>query len=343
MTQNPTFVADTVSSGVGNIVEYELTYQNASTTDPYPSIRLRVADPGFPTVPVGRNADNPTNTLVAPAVAPTRNTTNSTWTYRFRWEPADTAAVDLPDGSYDIRALLDGTNATSVTSPAGCLEGITVDALVAEEPVFTVVKQGGLVCQAENSARIDYTISVTNSGPVAGSIDFVRDTLDPAVIALGITPTGIVPTFGTYSSGAITWVGNAGDLAFIAGQTKTYTYSITIPSTQVTRFRTTGVNNTVQVQYDTGTTTDNTTEFDLTTPMTCSIIVIPVTSIFTDSTRFLLMGMIFMIGGYTIYRYRIGATQVQGFLQALTRPLNFESMVLHDEKFRERGGKKRRN
>lgn len=334
LTQNPSFISDTISSGVGNIVEYELTYQNASTTNPYPNIRLRVADPLTPTVAIGRDADNPTNSLVAPAVAPTRNATNSTWTYRFRWEAADITNVDVPDGTYNVRVLLDGTNATAITSPAGCLESITVDAAAAEEPIFTVVKQGSLVCQTNNNARIEYTITVTNVGPVPGSIDFVRDTLDSGVVALGITPTDIVPSFGVYSAGQITWVGTPADRAFTPGQVKTYTYAITIPAAQVTAFRTNGVNNTVQVQYDTGTTTDNVTEFDLTTPMTCSVIVIPVTSIFTDSTRFLLLGMVFMIGGYIVYRYRIGAMQVQMLLKAITRPLNFEEMVLHDKKFR---------
>jgi len=295
-------------------MQYTLVYQHPSTTNPYPNIRLRVGPSGSP---VGRDGNSTSSSLVSiiPSTGYSYDSVTSRHTYRFRWEAASTGGVAVANGTYDVRVLLDGT--TELSSPASCTETIQVQSTAEQQPLFNIIKQSAPVCEANGNAVLNYTISVTNIGPVQGVIDFVRDDLDNNIVGLGITPTDINPSFGTYSNGVITWTGTVLDRTFAAGQTKQYTYRITIPANQVINFIATGVENQALVQYDTTTTTDNTDSFDLRTFLSCTTPSIPNTGIFDDG-RFLLIGLLFTILGILTYRYDLAKRMARPLVMNVT-------------------------
>ncbi len=328
--------ADPIVSGTGNFVDYTLIYNNSSSTDPYPNIRLRV---GPSSGALGRDANNTASALVAPIPAGgvVHDSVANTWTYRFRWEAVSTAGAVIPNGTYDVRVLLDGI--TDLTSPAACTETIQVSSSAQESPLFDILKQSAAVCVNGGNQQINYTITVSNVGPVTGTIDFVRDTLDSNVVALGISPTNINPAFGTYASGVITWTGTVADRTFTTGQVKQYTYMITIPQNQLINFVSTGVRNQALVQYDTPTSNDNTDSFDVRTFMNCTINGIPTTGIL-DDPRLFLVGIAFMILGYMAYKHQFGKNISEILLTGIGEKVNrsvvgleytnFEDSMMYD-------------
>ncbi len=290
-----------IKAGAGNVVQFILTYQDSSATDPFPNIKLRVGPSGSE---VGRDANNITQTLVS-AVHRVDIVTFK-HSYMFTWEAVSTGGVDVPAGTYDVRVMLDGTSATDITIPTACTSTVTVSAVAAQEPVFSINKSSVPTCDSSTGDEIiAYTITISNIGPVQGTINNVEDTYDTTAASLGITPTGVTPT-GTIANGKITWVGDAAARTFSAGQSKTYTYNLRIPKSSLNGFLNVGFLNHAVVSYNTSTTTDNTASFDLRTPMNCSLTVIPITGIFDDG-RFLLLGIVLVSAGYLVYRYRIGS------------------------------------
>lgn len=289
---------DPINTGVGNTIIYTLVYQNPSTSNPYPNIRLRVGPSGSP---VGRDANNTSSALVSviPSTGYSFDSVTLRHTYRFRWEAATTGGAPITDGTYTVRVMLDGVN--DIASPADCLETIQAQSTAEEQPLFSIVKQANPVCVENGNIQINYTITATNIGPVTGVIDFIRDTIDTNLVAASIVPTNIDPNFGSYSNGVITWTGTVNDRTFTSGQSRQYTFRITIPSAQIVNFSAEGVLNQVLVQYDTSTTNDNIDSFEIRTPASCSTTSIPETGIFDDG-RFLLFGILFTIVGILIYR-----------------------------------------
>lgn len=291
--------ADPIASGTGNYLEYTLRYQNPATTNPYPNIRLRVGPSGSP---VGRDALNTSSQLVS-SYAYTFDAITSTHTYKFRWEAAAPNGTGVSAGSYDVRALLDGS--TALTSPTECLESITISQTAVVEPLFNVVKSGAVVCESDGDARVDYTITASNIGTVSGVIDFVEDKYDANAVTLGIQPTSINPTYSSVSGGKITWTGDVAARTYTAGQSKTFTYTLTIPRANLLTFTAPGVVNQVKLQYDTSTTQDNSTTFDLRTLLNCTPTAIPNTGIFDDA-RMLLIGLMFITLGMVVYKSKVG-------------------------------------
>jgi hypothetical protein len=289
---------DPIRSGAGNVIEYTLVYTNANTGDPYPSIRLRVGSEG---TPVGRDANATSQQTVAPFAAPAANDTGSTKIYKFLWEAATTGGAAVADGTYDVRVLLNGLD-SSVITVASCQESITVAADAAQAPLFTITKSSAEVCLANGDAQIDYTVNVTNNGPIESEIDQVQDTLDADIVAAGITPTNITPSYGTYSNGVITWIGSESDRTYTSGQTKAFTYTLIIPETQLVSFHNSGVDNTVTVTYG-----SNTSTFEVNTPITCALptvpTYIPATSLVSDSSRSIIFGAMFIVMGVLVYKY----------------------------------------
>lgn len=304
---------DPVKSGTGNYMMYTLVYRNSSTTNPYPNIKLRVGTSGSP---VGRDAFNTSSALVAPIPGTqgySYDSVNSTHTFRFRWEAATTGGSPVADGNYEVRVLLDGS--TEVSSPVACTENLQVQSTAEAQPLFSIVKAGNPVCVSDGSVQINYTLTLTNIGPVSGVADFVRDTLDSSVVSANISPTNINPSMGSYSNGIITWTGTTEERTFAAGQSKQYSYRITIPSNLVASFSAAGVLNQALVQFDTATTTDNTDSFDVRTDVSCTggSTTIPDTGLFDDG-RFLLIGIVMAIGGATVIKVRS--------TRKITRPLS---------------------
>ena len=305
MTENG---VDPIRSGASNFLQYTLIYQNNSTTNPFPNIRLLVSTGNTVATAVGRDANNTSSTLVAPIPVGgySYDAVTSRHTYIFRWDSVSTGGVAVPDATYQVRGLTDGTDAGITTSPAACTESLTASAVAVQEPLFSIVKTGAVSCVDNSDATINYTVTVTNVGPVSGVIDQVTDTLDPLLASVGVTPTNISPVSGSYASGVITWIGDINERTFTAGQTKTYTYQVVIPVGQLLNFAA-GVQNLAAVQYDTNTTSNNTASFNLRTIMNCTINGIPITGIFDDG-RLFLFGLIFIIFGFVAYRYQLGKT-----------------------------------
>lgn len=312
---------DPIDAGVGNTVNYTLQYRFNQSTNPFPNIRLRVGPSG---TPVGRDFYVPANVLVAPASIannPSYNPSTGIWTYIFTWESAEVGGADVADGTYDVRVLTDGTGASEITTPVGCLETLTITNGTTQQPNFQVVKQAASVCQSDGAAAIDYTITVTNIGPVSGAIDFVEDTIDSTAVALGLVPTNITPSFGTFSNGRITWIGTVGDRTYTAGQSKNFTYRLTVPRNNLISFLN-GVDNQVEVEFTT--TSTNTRVFSLTTMLVCSLPPIPMTGIGDEGGRYLLIGGMLFIIALLIFKFRIGA----GFVDKLMS----EGLELTEEK-----------
>ncbi|MFS8131093.1 MAG: hypothetical protein ACMG57_03875 [Candidatus Dojkabacteria bacterium] len=305
MTENG---VDPIKSGASNFLQYTLIYQNNSTTNPFPNIRLLVSSGNTVATAVGRDANNTSSTLVAPIPVGgySYDAVTSRHTYIFRWESVSTAGVAVPDATYQVRGLTDGTDAGITTSPAACTESLTASAVAVQEPLFSIIKSSAVACVDNSDATISYTVSVTNVGPVTGVVDFITDTLDPLLATAGVSPTNLNPSYGSYASGVITWTGDVSARTFTAGQTKTYTYTVVIPVGQLLNFSG-GVQNLASVQYDTNTTNNNTTSFNLRTMLYCTINGIPITGIFDDG-RLFLFGLIFIILGFIAYRYQLGKT-----------------------------------
>jgi len=296
---------DPVSSAADNIVEYTLTYTNSETGDPYPNIRLRVSADNGSTI-VGRDANSTSSQLVAPS---SRSTNGDTKVYQFEWEALNTDDSTINAATYNVDVLLDGSS--QVVDASACTETITIEEDVQQEPVFSIVKSGSEVCLADESARIDYQVTVTNIGPVEGTFDTVTDTPDSTLVNLGVTPSNINPTYGTFASGVITWTGDASDRTLAPGATMSYSYSMVLPSSLVSNFQTVGVDNEAQVNYD-----DDSSSFSLNVPITCTVTSttggttgvtqIPDTAL-DDSGVYILGAVMMMLLGVLVYKTRFGS------------------------------------
>lgn len=307
---------DPIDIGDGNVITYTLRYRNASTTNPYPNIGLIVEGSR------GRDFYRPNQTVVAPAQTtgnPSFDAANNIWTYTFAWEAADTTGTvvtPMTDGDYDVTVLLNSSDQSTAINTAACLGNLVVTEGVDQEPVFEIVKTSVAVCQADQSV-IDYTITVTNIGPVTGIIDFVEDDYDDRLTTLGIVPTNITPAYYSLSGGIIRWTGSEAERTFTAGQSRTYTYRVTIPEANYPTFQTSGnmyvVGNQALVQYDTVSQTDNTATFDMNTTLTCSGMTIPATSIFGDNRTYLIIAILIFVAAILVYKYQIGSDYVNLF------------------------------
>lgn len=300
--------ATTLAPGVGNKTIFTLRFRDERSLYPYdPGVAMRVSSGSSTETAVGRDANNTSSTLVSliPGAAGKSRAQQADgsyiYEYKFEWEAANSAGTDVAAGTYTVQFLNNGN--PLFEGVAACQSTITISEEQVENPLFTIVKLSTPVCESDNDSRIDYTVRVTNTGPVEGVIDFVRDTLDADVIAAGIVPTAIVPAFGVYGSGQITWEGTVADRTYASQQAKDFTYSVTIPASLVSSFTATGIDNQVVVQYDTEDTDDNTDSFTLNTPITCgtTVVVIPVTGILDDG-RFLILGALFVLTGIYVYR-----------------------------------------
>ena len=322
---------DPIRTGTGNVVEYIIQYSNAQVGDPYPNIKLRVGPSGSP---VGRDANNTGQTLVSAVAKPSSTDNGSTKTYKFVWEAASTAGSAVADGTYDVRVLTTGTEA-SLESVAACQESITVNSTAPQESVFTLVKSAAEVCTSNGDAQISYTIAVTNTGPVNGTINQVTDTLDQDLVSAGITPTGINPTYGSYAGGIITWVGSATDRTYTSGQTKNFTYTVTIPKSLLVSFYQQGVYNIASVTYS-----DNSSNFEVNTPINCNVPTkgttgsVPSTALFSDSSHYIIFGALLILSGLAVTKMNSGryVTELMYNLTGQTTSDSFEKKALKDVK-----------
>lgn len=285
----------------GDVQGYEVSFPSSSP-NPYPNIRLLVSSSNTVASGVGRGFTQPTQVLVAPSG---NSFTGGIATYSFVWEATNVGGADVPDGTYEVRVLTDGTIATLVTTPAGCTAQVIVETGEQPEPVFTVTKSNGngtapVACNSNGGAVINYTITVRNVSAVSGTVDIVRDVLPTGVN--GTTQITNVTPSGTVSATQITWTG---PFTIAAGATMTFSYTLTLNANQVTA-ATSGVLNTVTITYDTPTTVDNTVSFTLNTLLACITTNIPDTGIFDNNIGLLIMGLLLILGG--VWANRSGPT-----------------------------------
>jgi hypothetical protein len=337
--------SDTLRQGVGNTIVYTAVFQNALTTNPFPNIKLLVSSANTVATAVGRDANSTSSQLVSinPTGGYTYDAVTGRHTYRFTWEAANPAGVAVPAASYSVRTLTDGTDGSIVSSPTACTDNLIISAVVAESPNFSIVKNAAPVCAENGDAVINYSITLTNIGPVAGTPDHVRDTIDSRFVTLGINPTGINPAYGSYSAGVITW--NGASIGSVAPDASVvFTYQIRIPYNSLIQFANNGPYNQVVVQFDTPSTNDNTSSFDVRTMIYCTIDGVPITGI--EDTRFILFGLLFIVLGFVAYKYQLGKSITERFLgaamgtaeEAAERLMPFEERI---EKDLEKKSKKR--
>jgi hypothetical protein len=299
-------------------VTFTFTYTNVNEGDPYPNIQLLVHDGDASTIGTvyGSDANATSNDFVTAYQAPSSSSTSNTKTYRFEWLAIDDDGVtSVPDGTYQVSVLLDSTDnpGSLVTSPTACTETIEVDTAEPAEAAFIVTKSASAVCQESGDAQVDYTITVTNAGEGTGTLSSIVDTIDTDVFNAGIAPFNISDS-GSYAAGEITWdPAGIGEDSYTAGQSREYTFSITIPEDELPNYQFDGVDNAVTITDS----NDDTATFETNTVMDCelpevvSAVEIPATGIIDDEIRYILVGMLMILTGLIFLRYDIGRERVQ--------------------------------
>lgn len=129
------------------------------------------------------------------------------------------------------------------TGPS-CQVSRTVTAELSGNPAWTIDKVGTGVCidntPGQQQARLDYTITITNVGDLAGQLVTLVDTLDSKVETSYIQASTIEPD-ATVNGRVITW-NLAGALGlFNPNQTKEFTYSLLIPEADLGQYSNTAV------------------------------------------------------------------------------------------------------
>ncbi len=99
---------------------------------------------------------------------------------------------------------------------------------------WDIDKLGNPICieGKETYAEISYVISVTNYSDVAAMLDKVIDEMEDKVDSDWIKAGSINPSYGRVVGNTIVWDLDALTGSFAAGQTKTFSYTLVVPSTQ---------------------------------------------------------------------------------------------------------------
>lgn len=279
----------------GESVLYSLTYTAPSAAElPFPinQIKLLVSASNTVASGVGRDVNAQGSLLVSPL--PNVSFANGQVTYFFAWQATMVGGGVVSNGTYNVRVLTGGTEASLLASPAACTESIQLLASEEVEPAFTVVKSATVTMLQNGGAQVNYTITATNISAVSGTLDFVRDTLPTGLD--GTTHVTNVSPSGTVTATQITW---AGPISFTPGQSRQYTFRLNLSAAEVAARTSTGLLNNVTIQFDTPSQPDNTVSFDLFTPLTN----LPDTGLFDDNTFLILLGLLLIIGGVLANRY----------------------------------------
>lgn len=148
---------------------------------------------------------------------------------------------------------------------------------------------------------ISYVITVTNNAAQEESLDKIIDVLDTKVLQSYL---GSISGGGTFASGSITWELEGTAETFTAGQSKTYTYTVTIPETVFGSYT-----NTVTGYPKEG---DN---FSDTETIIADCVVTPdeqpQTGIFDSTISKVLLGILMIMIGFNLHKI----SQVQLFLK----------------------------
>lgn len=180
------------------------------------------------------------------------------------------------------------------------------------EPQFVVNTTFSASCENNGDAILRYTINVSNTSTVSGTITKLEEQIASTLISNLIVPSNINNN-GTLSGNLITWQESQTARTYTAGQTKSYTYQIRIPKNLLSTF-VNGTTSSTTVTYNTSSATGNTNTFVLNSKHSCSIQTIntvnpqtnlPATSI-EDDARLLIIGGIFILLAIFSFKFRIG-------------------------------------
>jgi hypothetical protein len=145
-------------------------------------------------------------------------------------ETLSTETNCLEAGDYTISAVWKDKEGAG---GAGTDCALTTSFTVAEEiknPDWDITKIPVESCIDDNTenpkAKLEYTITIENTGEGAGEIISLVDTLDTKVLEEYIEE---ISSNGEFSEGEISWLLTGTDRQFEAGDSKTYTYSFIVP------------------------------------------------------------------------------------------------------------------
>ncbi len=165
-------------------------------------------------------------------------------------------------------------------------------------PGLNISKSVVEVCIDESTenptSQLTYTITISNTGAGTGQISKIEDVLDSKVVSAGLTPTSITPP-GVYSNGKILWNFSPA-LSLPAGETKTYTYKISVDKNNFGVY-----DNTVTLTPVLGDTISDTAQIDA----DC-IITTPQTGIFDTTLGRMIVGILLVLFGGIVYNIPAG-------------------------------------
>lgn len=195
------------------------------------------------------------------------------------------------------------------------------------EPQFAITNSVAASCEASGSALLKYTVSVSNTSTVSGTLTKIDELIDSRLISNNIIPTN-VSNSGTVAGNKITWAESSALRTFSSKQTKTYSYEIRIPKEKLSTF-VNGTNSNATVTYDTSNTIGNTNTFALLSKHTCAIptvntvnptpqqtntTALPNTSIGEDLKLFM-VGILFILLAFVFFKFEIGEKIISNILK----------------------------
>jgi hypothetical protein len=214
-------------------------------------------------------------------------------------ETLSTETNCLEPGDYTISAVWKDVKGAG---GAGTSCALTTSFTVAEEiknPDWNITKIPTESCIDDNTenpkAKLEYVITIENTGEGSGEIASIVDTLDSKVLQEYIEE---ISSNGEFSGGKISWTltGTEGD--FAPGQSKTYTYSFTVPKEAFGTY-----DNTVEAVPSVGNSlianASIVADCVIQGPETPPDEPLPGTGIFDDSQGSLILGFALLILGFT--------------------------------------------
>jgi len=218
-------------------------------------------------------------------------------------ETLSTATNCLEPGDYKISASWKDVKGAGGVGTACAL---TTSFTIAEEvknPDWNITKIPVESCIDDNTenpkAKLEYVITIKNTGEGSGEIVSITDTLDSKVLAEYVEG---ISSNGEFTGGKITWALTETDKQFAPGQSKTYTYSLLIPKEAFGTY-----NNTVEAVPSEGNslianssvTADCVIQGPPEEPVVPPEEPLPDTGIFDDGQNSLILGFALLILGFT--------------------------------------------
>jgi hypothetical protein len=257
-------------------------------------------------------------------------------------ETLSTETNCLESGSYTITASWKDKKGAG---GAGTNCALTTSFTVAEEiknPDWDITKIPTESCiddNTENSkAKLEYMITIKNTGEGSGEITSIVDTLDSKVLEEYIEA---IDSNGEFSGGKISWILTETERQFAPGQSKTYTYSYIVPKNAFATY-----DNTVEAIPSTGNSlianASIIADCIIQGPETPPDEPLPGTGIFDDGQGTLILGFVLLFLGFTwrilgrgiivSIQGALGLLEVVNHKQRMDTKKKFEEKVIKGKK-----------